>query len=373
MGDRMTVLQLLPALDSGGVERGTVEIARALTAAGHRALVVSDGGRLVPELEAAGAEHIRLAIGRKSPFTFRHIVTLRRLMRREGVDILHLRSRLPAWVGWHAWRGLPPHVRPGLVTTFHGFYSPGRYSSVMARGERVIAVSRSVQEYILAQYPETDPARIRVIHRGVDPAHYPRGYRPPHDWLRRWYRQYPQLTEALVLTLPGRLTRLKGHADLIAIVRKLRAHGVPAVGVMAGGAHPRKQGYVRELEQAIEEAGLSESLIMTGHRDDLREILAASDIVLSLTQVPESFGRTTLEALAMGKAVIGYAHGGVREQLKALYPKGLVPVGDIDAVVQRIVDWGHAPPAVGASQAFTLQRMQQATLDVYAEMMQKHG
>ncbi|RMG30664.1 MAG: glycosyltransferase, partial [Gammaproteobacteria bacterium] len=318
MPARLTVLQLLPALESGGVERGTLEIAQALVAAGHRALVVSAGGRLVPQLEAAGAEHVCLPVGRKSPLTFRHVYALRRLMRRENVDILHLRSRLPAWVGWYAWRGLPPRERPRLVTTVHGFYSPGRYSRIMTRGERVIAVSESVRDYILRHYPETPPERIRVIPRGVDPVRYPPGYRPPHDWLGAWYRRYPQLTDALVLTLPGRLTRLKGHADLIEIVRKLRAHGVPAAGVIAGGAHPRKRAYVQALERAIEEAGLAGYLVVTGHRDDLREVLAASDYVLSLTQVPESFGRTTLEALAMGRPVIGYAHGGVREQLEAL-------------------------------------------------------
>ena len=364
----LTVLQLLPALESGGVERGTIEIARALTAAGHRALVVSEGGRLVPELEAAGAEHIRIPVGRKSPFTFRHVLTLRRLMRREGVDILHLRSRLPAWVGWHAWRGMAPSARPGLVTTFHGFYSPGRYSSVMARGERVIAVSESIREYILEQYPDTEPERLRVIHRGVDPVRYPRGYRPPHDWLRRWYRQYPQLAESLVLTLPARITRWKGQEDLVAIVRRLRAHGIPAAGVIAGGVHPRRRAFLRELETLIEAAGLQGRVILAGHRNDLREVMAASDVVLSLSHDPEAFGRTTLEALSMGKAVIGYAHGGVREQLAAMYPEGLVPVGDMDAVVRRVIEWGHEPPPVNAPLGFTLEAMQQRTLSVYREL-----
>ena len=162
MAERMTVLQMLPALESGGVERGTVEIAAALVRAGHRALVMSAGGRLVPELEALGAEHIPLPVGRKSLLTFRHVSRVRRLLRERGVDVLHLRSRLPAWVGWLAWRGLPAVERPRLVTTVHGFYTVGRYSSVMTRGERVIAVSESVRDYILENYPQPIPcSRMR--------------------------------------------------------------------------------------------------------------------------------------------------------------------------------------------------------------------
>jgi len=365
MSRRLTVLQMLPALESGGVERGTVEIAAALVRAGHRALVMSAGGRLVPELEALGAEHIELPVGRKSLLTFRHVPRVGRLLREEGVDVLHLRSRLPAWVGWHAWRGLPADDRPRLVTTVHGFYTVGRYSSVMTRGERVIAVSESVREYILAHYPRVAPERIQVIHRGVRREFYPRGYRPTPEWLAAWYGDHPLLEDALVITLPGRLTRWKGQEDLIELIARLRSQGLPAVGVMAGGAHPRKQRFVKELRERIRARGLEEAMVMTGHRSDLREIMAASDIVLSLSRDPEAFGRTTVEALSMGRPVIGYAHGGVREQLEAMLPEGLVPVGDVDAVAQRVLEWQRQPPNVREHLPFTLEAMQSATLGLY--------
>ncbi|NUS39539.1 MAG: glycosyltransferase, partial [Lysobacter sp.] len=151
MGRRLTVVQVLPALEAGGVERSTIEIADALVHDGHRALVVSAGGRLLPELLATGAEHITLPIGRKSPLVLRHVPALRRLFAREGVDIVHARSRLPAWLARFALRGLraPPH----FVTTVHGLNSPSRYSAVMASGERVICVSRTVRDYVLQHYP----------------------------------------------------------------------------------------------------------------------------------------------------------------------------------------------------------------------------
>jgi len=170
---RRVVVQLLPALESGGVERSTLEIADALVRAGHRALVVSAGGRLVSRLEALGAEHVTLDIGRKSLLTLRHVPALRRLFERERVDIVHARSRLPAWLGWRAVQGMGT-ARPRFVTTMHGLNSPSAYSAIMARGERVICVSETVRDYLLRHYPKTDPATLRVIPRGIDPSAFPR-------------------------------------------------------------------------------------------------------------------------------------------------------------------------------------------------------
>ena len=144
-GQRLTVLQMLPALESGGVERGTLEVARALVQQGHRSLVISTGGRMVPQLEAEGSEHLEWAVSKRSwLLPLRHVWKLRDLLRRERVDILHVRSRHPAWLAWTAWRGMSADNRPRFLTTAHGLYSVNWYSSVMARGERVIAISRTV-------------------------------------------------------------------------------------------------------------------------------------------------------------------------------------------------------------------------------------
>ncbi|HEX5664992.1 MAG TPA: glycosyltransferase, partial [Xanthomonadaceae bacterium] len=137
----LTVVQLLPALETGGVERSALEIAAALVGAGHRAVVVSAGGRLVPQLHELGAEHVELDIGRKSLLTLRRVPMLRRLLRDSAADVVHARSRLPAWIGWRALQGIPSGHRPHFVTTVHGLNSPSRYSAIMTRGERVICVS----------------------------------------------------------------------------------------------------------------------------------------------------------------------------------------------------------------------------------------
>ncbi len=175
---KLTVLQLLPSLESGGVERGTLEIANELVRRGHRSLVISSGGRMVEALERAGSEHITWDIGAKSPLTLRFVPRLRRLLAERHIDIVHARSRMPAWIAYLAWRGMNPATRPHFVTTVHGLYSVNRYSAVMTRGERIIAVSNTARDYLLNNYPQVEASRIVVIPRGVDPQEFPYGYRP---------------------------------------------------------------------------------------------------------------------------------------------------------------------------------------------------
>lgn len=368
---RLTVMQLVPELESGGVERGTIEIAAALKAAGHRAIVVSGGGRMVAELASMDVLHITLPIGKKSLWTLRHVRTLRRLFVAQGVDIVHLRSRVPAWVGWLAWRQMDPATRPRLVTTVHGPYSTNAYSAVMLRGERVIAVSDMIVDYIRQNYPWVAPQRIHRIYRGVDPAVFPEGYQPDASWLASWHAQFPQLRNRWVLTLPGRITRWKGQLDLLDIVERLKAAGVPVHALIVGGAHPRKHRFLTEIRAQIAARGLVAEVTLVGQRSDLREIMAVSDVVLSLSTDPEAFGRVSLEALTLGRPVLGYAHGGVGEQLSAMYPSGAIPLGDIDGATATLMRW-HADgaPAVPAERPFTLSAMQDQTLGVYEALWQ---
>ena len=367
----LKVLQLLPALDSGGVERGALEIARALVAAGHESVVLSKGGRLVEPLQRAGSRHIALELGRKSPLTFLHARHLRRLFEAERFDIVHARSRMPAWVAWLAWRGMVLTTRPRFVTTVHGMHSVSRYSAIMCAGERVIAVSDTVRDHIRSHYPPmrwphlTDD-RITVIPRGIDAAEFPRDYQPSSAWLARFHAEFPQLGQRKVLTLPGRLTRLKGHHDFITLVGKLVAEGLDVVGLIVGGEDPKRPGYAREIRARVLAAGLTERIVSTGHRSDMREIYAISDCVLSLSSTPESFGRTVLEPLAMGRPVVGYAHGGVAEILAELFPHGAVAKGDVGAATLRAdaVLKGKTP-AVLPNTRFLLERMQSSTLSLY--------
>lgn len=366
----LTVMQLLPALQSGGVERGTLEVAAELVKQGHRALVVSAGGALVKPLEALGAQHITYPIGHKSLLSLRFIPVLRHLYQYHRVDIVHARSRLPAWLGYGAWQSLPDSKRPYFVTTAHGLHSVNRYSAIMGAGEAVIAVSQTVQDYLVQQL-HIPPQKIRVIYRGVDPQQYFPGYHPPAEWLTSWYQQYPQLYQQPWITLPGRLTRRKGHLDFLELIHALNAPGKPELwGLIVGGADSKHQGYQRELEYIITQQRLP--VILTGERADLRNIVALSRLVLSLSTQPESFGRTVLEALSQGIPVVGYAHGGVKEILDTLFPLGAIACGDTTGLAQRVSQLLHCPAPVPSQHPFTLQRMLDQTLALYNQLASHH-
>ncbi|HRN62768.1 MAG TPA: glycosyltransferase [Luteimonas sp.] len=373
MPRRLTVAQLLPALESGGVERSTLEIADALVRAGHRAIVVSAGGRLLPRLQAIGAEHVTLDIGHKSPLALRHVPALRRLLVREAVDIVHARSRLPAWLGWRALRRIPEAGRPRFVTTVHGLNSPSRYSAVMARGERVICVSETVRGYVLRHYPRTDPDRLRVIPRGIDPGDFPRAPMPDRDARARAAALHPALAgDGPLLLLPGRGTRLKGHADAIVLLAALRADGLDARLWMPGAQQDGREAYAAELRRLAREAGVADAFAITTATAAIAEAYAASNLVLQLSRKPEAFGRTVVEALSVGRPVLGWDHGGVGELLRALQPSGAVPPFDAQALLHAARAAIERAPPLPDTIPFTLQAMQDATLCVYDELRDDH-
>ena len=367
MTRRLTVVQVLPALESGGVERGTLEIAQALVEAGHRSVVVSHGGRMVERLEADGSEHITLPVHRKSPWALAQVPVLRGIFQGCGADIVHARSRVPAWLSWLALRRPEGLARqPHFVTTIHGLYSVNRYSAIMTRGERVIAVSQASADYVRRNYPDTPAERIELIYRGVDPGWLHPGFQPSSSWRAAWRAEYPQLADQRVLTLPGRITRLKGHEAFIRLIGALRAAGEPVHGLIVGGAEPRKLPYRNELLAQAEAAGLTPHITFTGLRSDMREIFVSSDLVLSLSSQPESFGRTTLEALALGVPMVGWDHGGVGEILGRMLPAGRVPLGDEAALLERTRAMLQAAPVIAPlPDDFTLAHMCAATLDLY--------
>ena len=364
---RLTVVQLLPALDAGGVERSTLEIAEALVRNGHRALVVSAGGRLLPRLEAIGAEHVALAVGRKSPLAFRHVPALRRIF--AGADIVHARSRMPAWLAWRALRGMRGR-RPAFATTVHGLNSPSGYSQVMTRGERVVCVSATVRAHLLAHYPGLDRDRLLVIPRGIDPAAFPRVPAPDRAGRQVLARSMPQLGgNGPLLLLPGRGTRRKGHADALALLARLRAQGTDARLWMPGVVQASRMRYVDGLRAQAQALGVAEAVAFSEPTDAIAAAYAACDLVLQLSRRPEAFGRTVVEALVVGRPVLGWAHGGVGELMAQLQPAGAVPAFDEGILATRALALLAAPPDPPAAMPYTLQAMQEATLALYRSMV----
>lgn len=379
-GFGLTVLQVVPRLDTGGVERGTVDVAAAVVAAGGRALVVSAGGRMEVELKRAGAEHVAMPVDRKSPGRIlRNAGRLAGLIRREKVDIVHARSRAPAWSARAAARraGVP------FVTTFHGIYGTGfplkkAWNRIMTAGDRTIAVSDYVAGHIRQRY-RVPAGRIAVIHRGVDLDLF--------DVRAVSEARIVQLAEAWhlpdgaqVAMLPGRFTRLKGHAVLIDALALMQRKGAVALLIGADAGRP---GYRDEMLKRVQRRGLEGAVRFVGHCNDMPAAYMLADVVVSASTQPEAFGRIAAEAQAMGRPAIATDHGGARETVIPGETGWLVPPGDA-AALARALD--AALSLTGAERArmaeaavanvrrnFSKQAMTARTLALYAELAREHN
>lgn len=366
------ILQVLPALHSGGVERGTVEIARALVASGFRSLVASAGGPMVAELEAVGARHITLPLDRKSPqAVLSNFRALTQLLRQEEVSILHARSRFPAWSGLLAAR----RAGSALVTTFHGVYTenlPGKrlYNSVMVRGDRVIAISDHVASVIRQRYT-VGPDRLRVIPRGVDTKIFdPAVVLPERVAALRASWGVPE--GGSVVMLPARLTRWKG-AKVVLDALALLGPKAPFAVLLGEG------GFRSELEQEIIFLGLAGQVVLPGLSRDMPTALMAADLVLHASTKAEPFGRTVIEAQAMRRPVIASNVGAPRETVEDGVTGWRVPPGDAEALAAAIgralalQPWAREIMGERGRAAvlarYTTTAMEAATLRVYRELL----
>ncbi len=374
-GKILSVIQMLPELVGGGVERGTLEMGRYLSEHGHRSFVISAGGRLVDQLERENSQHIKWHVGSKTLRCLIYILPLRRMMLRERVDILHLRSRMPAWVGYLAWKSLPRGKRPILVTTFHGFYSINSYSAIMTKGEGVIAVSESIKKHIRENYSVTSP--IRLIFRGVDDSLFD-PEKVEYERVENLRKKWKLKNGVPVVMLPGRLTRLKGQDIFLQSLLYLRDLNFQAVLV---GDILDNPGFVGELKVIIRENNLENKVKFVGHCTDMPAALLLADVVLSTSsKEPEAFGRTTIEAMSMGKPVIATAHGGsletVIEGKTGWFVRPSDPFDLARMIKEALSDDNKLKEYGKAGQArvrgrFTTQSMCEQTLALYKELIAK--
>ena len=369
------VLQVIPSLISGGAERGTVDLAGALAAAGWTAYVASAGGPMEHQLTRVGARHLKLPLASKNPLVMRrNAAALLDIIRRHKIDIVHARSRAPAWSAWSAARA----TRRRFVTTFHNAYDTDLplkhwYNSVMARGERVIAISRFVGDYVTQTYG-VGPDRLRVIARGVDISTFdPR--RVSGDRVIALATAWRVPDDGVVVMLPGRLTRWKGGLDFIEAVARLGRRDLCCLLV---GAEQRR-GFRRELETRIERHGLGGMFRIVEDCKDMPAAYVLSDVVVSASTDPEGFGRVIIEAQAMGRPVVATDHGGARETIRPGVTGWLAPPSDPAALAAalgealRLDAGGRAAFARRAiaqvASGYTREGMCMKTIDVYEELL----
>jgi glycosyltransferase involved in cell wall biosynthesis len=381
-----TILQIIPTLDAGGAERTTIDIAEALASVGARALVATDGGRLVAELQAKGGIWIQFPAATKNPAAM--ALTTRRLISlcaNEGVDLVHARSRAPAWVALAAtrWNRLP------FVTTYHGAYAArsrikALYNSVMARGDVVIANSHYTAGLIADSYPQARP-RLRVIHRGTDFTQFNPAVVAAErvEALRMAWGVEPH--QRIVL-LAARLTGWKGQALLVESARQLVADGLQDTVFVLAGDPQGRESYVADLDRRIAQAGLTGIVRRVGHCSDMPAAFRAAAVVTVPSIEPEAFGRSAVEAQAMGAPVIVSDHGAVPETVLAppqvaqhLRTGWRIAVNDAAALADAIREALEMRPSsrdAMASRArshvlsqFSLDQMIASTLDVYVALL----
>lgn len=386
-GKRPTILQIIPELDTGGAELSTVEIADAVVRAGGRALVLSEGGRLAPRITASGGAFVPFAAATKNPVRMLwNAHQIRRMIASEGVDLVHARSRAPAWSALIAARraGVP------FVTTYHGAYNERTrlkraYNAVMARGDVVIANSLYTKHLIEARYG-TPAERVRVIYRGVDGSRFdPAAVSEERKAAVR--ARFGAGPDTRIVLQPARLTSWKGQSTVIAAARLLEQDGRlgDSLIVLAGDAQGR-EAYRERLESEIREAGLAGKVVLPGHVEDVPAALAIAHLAVVASVEPEAFGRVATEAQAMGCPVIATDIGAPPETVAAV-PRvaageatgWLVPPGDAGRLAAAMDEALSLSPEARAALGgrararvlahFSLDAMRRQTLEVYDSLL----
>ncbi|MGE5548232.1 MAG: glycosyltransferase family 4 protein [Solirubrobacterales bacterium] len=377
-GDRQpVVLQVLPALVTGGVERGTVEVAAALAEAGWTPLVASAGGPMVRELLRVGARHFELPLASKNPLVMRqNVARLEQVIRAEGVDIVHARSRAPAWSAYAAANRTGSHY----VTTFHGTYNLGWfglkhvYNSVMTRGERVIAISEFIAQHAERVYG-LPRERIRVVPRGVDLKKFDPA-RVSQERIIQLAQKWRLPDGFPVITLPGRLTRWKGQTVLIEALALLGRHDVRCLLV---GSDQGRTAYKQELLDLIKRHDLTDVVHIVDECSDMPAAYMLTDVAVSASTDPEAFGRVVVEAQAMGRPVIASDHGAPRETILPGENGWLVRPNDPQALADALGRFLDLSPERRVAMAklaqdyvranFTTELMCARTVNVYREVL----
>lgn len=375
MDKKYCVLQVVPSMVTGGVERGTVEMVGALINMGWEAIVASSGGPMAREVAKLGGKHITIPLDSKNPYImWQNVEKLAQVIDAFDVNIVHARSRAPAWSAWHAAHRTGKH----FITTFHNAYGHETklkrlYNSVMAKGELVIAISSFVAEHIKKVY-KVPEKKIRLIPRGVDTGRFDRGNvgQERMDSLRVMWGAQPGLP---LIIMPGRLTRWKGQHVFIEAISKLKNKDAVNGFIVGSG----DQDYRQELLTAIKNHNLTDTVKLVSECKDMPAAFGISDIMVSSSTRPEGFGRVIVEAQAMGSLVIATNHGGAAETVKDGETGFLIPVNDAQKMAEAI-EAALALPADERSKMtkkalaavwadYTTKLMTERTMAVYDEIL----
>ncbi|MBL7157410.1 MAG: glycosyltransferase family 4 protein [Candidatus Omnitrophica bacterium] len=360
----MNILHILPALEAGGVETGTIDLALSLTRLGQKVVVISNGGRLVWDLTNNGILHVKLPVHRKSPSLFLLVPQVASIIRSQKIDIVHASSRVPAWIGFLACK----LTKTTFVTSCHGFYSRVFSSNVMGWGKLVMVISRSIEKRMREAFGVPEE-KIRLVYRGVNLAKY------PYD-----ADKYNKEKDRFTIINIGRLTPIKGQYEFIKamkhVVDKIRRVEAWIVGDNRQG----REHYLEKLVNLVKELGIESHVKFLGTRADIQNLVGKADCLVLSSNVPEGFGRSIIEAGARGTACCASNIGGIKEIIDDGVSGLLFPPKDdvkmADAIVKMLSDATFSKKCARnlrkkVEEHFTLDKMTRATLSVYEEALQK--
>lgn len=371
------VLQVLPELETGGVEVGTIEVASELKEHGIENFVASQGGRMVYNLDRLKIKHLTLPLKSKNPFTmWKNAKKLEAFIRESGINIVHARSRAPAWSAY--WAAKRAGVK--FMTTFHGTYGLGpwgikkAYNKIMTYGERVIAISNHIKNHMLQNY-KVDESKIRLIHRCADIERFAPEAVTTERMINK-IKEYRIAEDKPVLLLPGRITRWKGQHLLIEALAKMKNQNYYCI--IAGDSQGRQK-YMNYLEKLVKKYNLEGKVGFFGRYSDVPALMMVSNVILSTAIEPEAFGRIAIEGQAMGKVVIASDIGGSLDTVIDGVTGKLFKSNDAQSLADAL-DWALDLPmteikkisAAGMKNVrehFTKQIMCDKTIEVYKELV----
>jgi glycosyltransferase involved in cell wall biosynthesis len=360
----MRVVQLLPELNEGGVERGVVELNREFVKKGIDSFVISAGGKLKKQINLDGGTFIKFDVCSKNIFTvISRVNGLKKILKEIKPDIIHVRSRVPAWLVYFANKSLKIKV----VSTVHGFNSVGFYSSIMQKADAVICVSNSIKEYIQKHY-QTNENKITVIPRGIDLELFnPKSI--DETFIKNFKKEF-NLNDKFIVSSVGRVTQLKDYETFIKAIMLVKKEIPNIIGLIVGGVRSDKEDYLNSLKSLIKELNLEENIIFTGSQSKIEQIYALSDVLISSSKKPESFGRAVAEAICMNKPVIATNHGGVKDIIIENVNGFFFEVGDDKELANNILKSRNLSfdGYNYISNNFSLENMVDKTLEVYGDL-----
>lgn len=365
---KLKVIQILPTLNTGGVERGVLDFNNYLVKKGHESYVISNGGRQVKNLIEDGGNHIHLQISNKSIFTLFQAKKLADVINEISPDIVHIRSRVPAWV-LQLSKIFIKNPRPIIFSTFHGLYSTPFYSRIMASFDRVIAISKTVEKYVNENYERYLKKPPRLIYRGSDEKYFSNSFVPSESYKDNFFKQFTNLKNQKIITFPGRLSSWKGQESFIKLMSDLPDD---YSGLIVGPYKSAKPKYLNSLKKLIEDYRLQNKVHFYNAKDDIREIYYLSEVVLNLSSKPEPFGRTILEAAMMGKKIAGWDRGGPGEVLDMCFPQGKVEFNKFNSLVETVKNLSESED-IPSNIFLTSDLMHSKTIGFYLDAIDKNS